>query len=183
MGRVTFLILVSCGMMVASGVVNAGEPDLAKGKPEIPVQISKKIKCEADGPTLSQSDSELRMAKADLSFNDMKDAEGLRILKNIRGTVMVTASTKAEFGDGELNRETADYVEDFSIETLSENPKYKPTRYKGFSQFKDFDASDMWGSFILDKDTNQDSFEAHYIFQAGDHMGGTLHMSCEVTAQ
>lgn len=66
------------------------------------------------------------------------------------------------------------------------NPKYRPVRYKNMVQFKNFDAvktkgfeDGMWGSFLIDRSLN-DGVEAKYIFQAGDHMGGTVKFKCRV---
>lgn len=36
----------------------------------------------------------------------------------------------------------------------------------------------MWGYLVINKDTGGE-FDAHYIFQAGDHMGGTVDYKCK----
>lgn len=43
---------------------------------------------------------------------------------------------------------------------MSSNPNDRPIRYKGYTQYKDFDA--------------------RYIFQAGDHKGGTVSVQSEL---
>ena len=78
------------------------------------------------------------------------------------------------------------YIGIFKIVSLAENSKYRPIKYKGYSQFQNFDATDttdsaedgMWGQLVLEKDMSKTAFQAHYVFQAGDHMGGTLHLIC-----
>lgn len=79
------------------------------------------------------------------------------------------------------------YMGFFSFLKLSYNPNYRPIRYKGYTQYKDFDAlhtagleSGMWGAFIIDLTKMTDTFDARYIFQAGDHMGGTVLFTCDI---
>ena len=62
---------------------------------------------------------------------------------------------------------------------------YKPTKYKNHFKFEDIDAAftagnedGMWGDFILEKGFAKE-ISAHYIFQAGDHMGGTVDFTCQ----
>lgn len=72
-----------------------------------------------------------------------------------------------------------------------ELPYIRPTTYKNHYRFHNFDAvetagseSGMWGQFILNKavdtarSTENFSTDAHYVFQAGDHMGGTIDYTC-----
>lgn len=47
-----------------------------------------------------------------------------------------------------------------SDKAMSSNPNDRPIRYKGYTQYKDFDA--------------------RYIFQAGDHKGGTVSVQSEL---
>lgn len=136
------------------------------------------VVCSAEGRSLSNNSWGLLHAKALLSFEDSYDANGVRTLKNFMGTVVTSPE-----GSGD---EASTYVGRFSIYEKKENTAYRPGTYKGFSQFRGVNAADsvgsreqgMWGEFILAKDTDPTGFPAHYIFQAGDHMGGTLHLSC-----
>lgn len=77
------------------------------------------------------------------------------------------------------------YMGFFHFDSLTSNPHYRPIRYKGYTQYKDFDAlhtagleSGMWGAFIADLRKNTETFDARYIFQAGDHIGGTVLFTC-----
>lgn len=77
------------------------------------------------------------------------------------------------------------YLGFFYLDSVASNPNYRPTRYKGYTQFKDFDAthtagheSGMWGEFVMDLTKSTETFDARYIFQAGDHMGGTVLFTC-----
>lgn len=79
------------------------------------------------------------------------------------------------------------YMGFFDFDKISYNPNYKPIRYKGYTQFKKFDAihtagleSGMWGEFVMDITTPDVPFDARYIFQAGDHMGGVVIFTCRV---
>lgn len=83
----------------------------------------------------------------------------------------------------EINTENS-YMGFFKSESISANPNYRPTRYKNYTQFKNVDATHstgqedgMWGSLVLDLN-NKAPFDARYIFQAGDHMGGTVLFTC-----
>jgi hypothetical protein len=75
----------------------------------------------------------------------------------------------------------------FSFEKISNNPKYKPTKYKDYVQFQDFDAirtssqDGMWGQLVINKELKKEGMTAHYIFQASDHMGGTIDLTCRDT--
>jgi len=77
------------------------------------------------------------------------------------------------------------YLGFFVFDKISSNPNYKPTRYKGYTQFKKFDSvhtagleSGMWGEFVMDLTMPDGPFDARYIFQAGDHMGGVVIFNC-----
>lgn len=80
------------------------------------------------------------------------------------------------------------YIGEFSLEKIKSNPDYNPRKYIGYTQFENVDAietlgmeSGMWGEFVMAPDyAIAPSFHAAYIFQAGDHMGGTLHFTCKV---
>jgi len=134
-----------------------------------------RMKCEARGKAVSVYGGGLVSGTADITFTESM-VRGDRVLNNISGHIL-TANT---LGDED------EYEGRFAIASLSENPKYRPRRYKGFSQFPKFDAAKgngpreegMWGQFLLEKNTARPRFSAHYIFQAGDHMGGVLHLSC-----
>lgn len=77
------------------------------------------------------------------------------------------------------------YLGFFKFDKVSANPNYRPIRYKGYTQFKEFDAihtagleSGMWGVFVIDLTKTTQTFDARYIFKAGDHMGGTVLFTC-----
>ncbi len=75
----------------------------------------------------------------------------------------------------------------FNIDALAANPLYKPNKYKNAEQFQHFDANTtigiengMWGNFIVeDHLDDQGVFKAHYIFQAGENTGATVHFTCK----
>ena len=117
-------------------------------------------------------------AKVDLIFDVSVDGRNdLRVISDLRGEIRAAGSRL------DLASEDA-YVGVFEVKHVAENPEYRPIKYKNSSQFKGIDAketrgaeSGMWGHLIVPRDTRGE-FESHYVFQAGDHMGGTIHMSC-----
>ncbi|MCB0386469.1 MAG: hypothetical protein KDD43_13835 [Bdellovibrionales bacterium] len=79
----------------------------------------------------------------------------------------------------------------FHGKDLVEKPFQRASKYKNHYRFQDFDAaftagaeSGMWGYLVVNKDIHKmrDSsvkeVDAHYVFQAGDHMGGTVDFAC-----
>ena len=130
--------------------------------------------CRADGMRLRQTGSQ-GMAKVRLAFDDIRLSDGTRVIKNIEGYVKV-----ANIWDENNPPAESEYdVGEFRVAELTENLKYIGSRYRGFSQFKDLTSEDhyMSGNLLLEKG-NKMSFKAHYIFQSGDHMGGTVDMNC-----
>ena len=146
------------------------------------VASEKVIVCFSKGKTLSRSGGELLNAAAQLTFVETTDASGARVLKNVEGYARTVGWYVANDGT------SVDYIGNFKIAAITENVKFRPNKYKGYSQFQKFDATDtlnstedgMWGQLVVAKNTSRAIFHAHYIFQAGDHMGGTLHLSCKV---
>lgn len=73
----------------------------------------------------------------------------------------------------------------FNLYSLQENPDYSPRVYVNHHQFKSFNATvtnnndggGMWGSLVVPQSLTAE-IEVHYIFQAGDHMGGTVDYQC-----
>lgn len=106
---------------------------------------------------------------------------GLRTIREIEGRIQIADIT------GDMDNA---YKGRFAIQKLTENPNYRPRKYKNYSQFEDFDATDtdgsaergMWGTLLLEKSLDQGRAQARYIFQAGDHMGGTVHFDCRTSA-
>jgi len=139
---------------------------------------AKGMKTAIGGGNMTYTDAELRF---DVSVHD--DREGLEMtISRVRGTIRVGSF---DVKRGPLNDDNA-YIGHFNIRELSNNPNYNPRRYEGFVQFPNFDAEDtsgmesgMWGNFLIQEGLVEDgAFEAKYIFQAGDHMGGTIHFTC-----
>ena len=135
------------------------------------------VSCQASGKSVFQEGGDKLPAEALFLFEESYQGE-IRVLSDVIGEFKTAYDS---LDDDYI------YFGRFQMDAIKENPKYRPIKYKGFSQFKDFDAADtkgscesgMWGYFLLEKNTNKEKFEAYYIFQAGDHMGGTLKMSCQ----
>ena len=137
------------------------------------IAANKTIECSASGKSLAKNGEGMTKAKGTFTFTESQDGNGKKVLKDIKGKVETFDN-----GDDEVI-----YSGNFNIPSLAENPKYKPVKYKNASQFKDFNdtsaSGDMWGALVLEDHSSSTTFKAHYIFQAGDHEGGTLHMSCK----
>ncbi len=105
--------------------------------------------------------------------------DGKITLKNIKGTV----KAGYEWDDGH-DEDPFGWEGEFEIEALTEKENYRPRVYKGHSKFEDFDATTsemgMWGYFVLERHLNSSELTAAYVFQSGDHMGGTIDVLCEV---
>jgi hypothetical protein len=133
------------------------------------------IECVARGKSFSNLGAAPLEASANLTFDESFE-------NNIRVINKITGSVKIHSAYGDI------YAGQFKIANpLFENVKYRPLRYKDHSQFPEFNATEsegssesgMWGNLILSKLTSQPKFSAHYILQAGDHIGGTLHLTCQ----
>ena len=74
------------------------------------------------------------------------------------------------------------YYAIFNYSDVKENLKYRPDTYKDHYQFPRInskhstlhDGGNMRGYFVLKKDLT----EAHYVFRAGDHIGGAIDFRC-----
>jgi hypothetical protein len=135
------------------------------------------IHCEAT-KAVQYGDANMA-AVADLSF-ELERNGNFSEMKNIKGHIFV----KSQYEDGDAITPENSYRGYFQINSLKANSNYNPHKYKEWFQFKDFNASTtdgvedgMWGSLLLDL-SGDDSFDARYIFQAGDHMGGTVILKC-----
>lgn len=77
----------------------------------------------------------------------------------------------------------------FNLEKLAHKPFVrKPSKYTNHYRFESVDSvatggseSGMWGSFYAPYEMEtlkRGEFEVHYLYQAGDHRGNTVHLSC-----
>lgn len=88
---------------------------------------------------------------------------------------------------GEFDNES--YYGNFALSKIMNVKNYRPRVYLGHIKFADINANGtinseggMWGSFMLDmREGFADTIEAHYVFQAGDHRGGTVDFLCEAS--
>lgn len=119
---------------------------------------------------------------AELKFDLIKNGNK-SVISNVNGHVFV----KAPFEDIESTFSEEDsYMGFFQIDSLTANSDYHPSKYKGYAQFLKFNAfktagreDGMWGYLALDVSTKDNAFKGAYVFQAGDHMGGTVLLDCE----
>ncbi len=82
------------------------------------------------------------------------------------------------------------YYSVFASKQLPQNLNYKPRVYKNYIQFKNiqdagsnsYDGGNMNGELVIHKDIKEDKVDnvsASYIFQSGDHLGGTIDYECQ----
>jgi hypothetical protein len=147
-------------------------------------QANLSVVCTAKGKkTASSGQMLLTDARVEFDVQDFDaSTDKVMTIQGVRGEIKVGAIDTEALP---LDNDNA-YVGVFNFEELKSNPKYKPTTYRNMVQFKDFDAEKttgledgMWGNFLIDKNLG-DGCEAKYVFQAGDHMGGTVHLTCSV---
>ncbi|MBT3980301.1 MAG: hypothetical protein HOE90_03060 [Bacteriovoracaceae bacterium] len=125
---------------------------------------------------------------ARIDFRDDEDESGNRVLKNVVGHVAVRNNFD---GDDKIGR-SDDYYSIFNIKKMKAKAKYKARVYKNHSKFEDYDSTasnstdggGMWGYLAVEKyeepkGGEEKSFSAHYVFQSGDHMGGTVDFDCK----
>lgn len=122
--------------------------------------------------------------QSDVELNfDLTKAGNESEIKNIVGHVFV----KSPYEANAATYSTEDsYMGFFKIDSIKANNKYRPNKYKGYAQFQKFNAihttgleDGMWGDLVLDVSSTEATFNGAYVFQAGDHMGGTILLSCE----
>lgn len=117
-------------------------------------------------------------SKVELRF-DFVAEEGTEFLEDVVGSIKVSY-------EDNLNTDEL-YYGVFSFHERFQNLKYHPNKYKGYIQFPHFDVIDsnnfdgggIWGDLVIENKPSADLLTAHYVFQAGDHMGGTIDLICE----
>ncbi len=122
--------------------------------------------------------------KTDAKFDFSLERDGNNsVVTDVRGRVYVGNNLLAS-SEEELNSDNS-YRGFFKLAKIEANPEYRPTKYKGFAQFQGVNAfettgleSGMWGQLLVDVSSNEKKIAAKYVFQAGDHMGGTVHFTC-----
>jgi|GEM_PF-4403636 hypothetical protein len=175
------LLTVGCGSMAE--VDNESATGFAgKGDSIDDFKFVGNYACSARGDILRQQGGERYAGDVKLFFTKYTDSAGQTVLRQVLGHVV--ASYEADSGaplDALMS-----YYAHFNFDELAENLDYNPDKYVGYSQFPDFDTvitngrdgGGMWGYFVVEKDTSENGFAAHYIFHAGDHMGGSIDLIC-----
>ena len=131
--------------------------------------------CIAKGDALRQSGTNLP-ANSRIHFSKYQDGENT-LYKKMVGHVTAGYEEEPEYS----------YYGIFQYDQQVVNKEYRGRTYKNHDQLKDFDATatsdndggGMWGYLVINKDTSAKTFDAHYVFQAGDHMGGTIDYVCQ----
>ncbi len=118
-------------------------------------------------------------ANARFVFDVKKDESGVVSLQGFLGHVLVSDAEE------EL---VYNYYSVFALETVANNVAYVPRVYTDHLQFVDvdekmsngWDGGGMNGNLVIEKVVldGAKTAKAHYIFQSGDHMGGTIDFDC-----
>lgn len=115
-----------------------------------------------------------------MEFRVYQDDEGNPYLTRGVGHVLVGEKRS------ELLSQRYAYYGLFQFHKIRANPNYRPVKYTHHYQFKPFharftnkvDGGGMWGYWVMPK-TLDKTLKAHYVFQAGSHMGGTIDYNCQ----
>lgn len=143
------------------------------------------IHCFAKGDKAGGNDAGPLMVDVSLHLSLAYDCTAKGHVISGGGEMKIASPFEELKSPEELNEDNA-YIGIFNLVNTPENTNYRPRRYKGFMQFPYFDAvetkgreSGMWGALLLQRIyKTAPRFQAKYIFRAGDHMGGTLHLTC-----
>ncbi len=140
--------------------------------------FSEEVSCRSQ-KAIQEKESNAMNVDADLKFTVSRDTKEIT---NLSGHIFV----QHVFIEDQEIAVNNSYLGFFKFDKLSSNPNYNPSRYKNYTQYKKFDAihtagleSGMWGAFVVDLTKTTPTFDARYIFKAGDHMGGTVLFTCK----
>lgn len=133
--------------------------------------------CEANGPIRQNGGNAVVQSRLEL-----------RVYQNDAGQVYLTRGVGHVLAGEDLDTllsEPYAYYGLFRIGKIVANADYRPTTYINHYQFKPFnarytngaDGGGMWGYFVLPKSLDRE-VKAHYVFQAGSHIGGTIDYQC-----
>lgn len=155
--------LLVCVLLCAAGLAQASDREFV-------------VSLECKGTAFRPAPYETGFEDSAALFFDVVEKEGKIFLEQYGGNV---------YSNG--------YFGIFHGKDLVEKPYQRVVKYKNHYRFKDFDAaftagseSGMWGYLVVSKDLHKMSgsagikeVDAHYVFQAGDHMGGTVDFICK----
>jgi len=142
------------------------------------------VHCISQGYSTSSEGRRLYTdAELTLLVGDRPNRDGVFKVWSVQGHINVGAIDTLP----PLNEDNA-YFAVFNTPELRSNPFYRPRKYKGYLQFPGLNATEttglergvgMWGTLLVQKRLNN-RFRAKYIFKAGDHAGGTVHLVCSI---
>lgn len=135
------------------------------------------LRCQSAGAAMSTLGQDQADLEADIKFTLKVRDDGLRVIEKFRGAILLDGAQSV----------SQTLLAKFENEQAIENIDYAPRVYKGYSQFRNINgvgvvgsqAMAMVGNFLLEKKVNKDVIHAVYQFQAGDSLGGVLHLNCK----
>ena len=121
-------------------------------------------------------------AEGTIEFKYSVDGDKAELLDLI-GFVSTNYDSNVESNGGD--KKIANYTGVFKGD-FKNHEGYRPSVYTNHFKFNEFnakvtsrhDGGGMWGYLVVKKDNSSDKIDAHYVFQAGDHIGGTIDMVC-----
>lgn len=172
----TFLaLIVGCSSGISESEVSHSSDDSASNVSPVAAPLSQAYECNETG---TRQGAESLPTDAKIKF-DYRVADGRATLSNLMG--FVTLNYDFNVGEFEIKNYLGVFTGDFK-----NRESYNARVYTNHYKFEDFDAkltSDtdgggMFGYLVVNKNIGEDKIDAHYVFQAGDHMGGTVDMVC-----
>ncbi len=135
--------------------------------------------CQIDA---GRQQADVLPAEGTIQFKYSVDGNNAELL-DLVGFVSTNYDFNVESNGGE--KKIANYTGVFSG-NFKNHEAYRPTVYTNHFKFNNFDAKvtsrhdggGMRGYLVVKKDNGSDKIDAHYVFQAGDHIGGTIDMTC-----
>ena len=177
------LIAVGCSLGQAqSTVANEGDtPVIVDNGDATDASVTTVYECEAEK---ARQQGTLLPVQGALKFTYVSEGNSAK-LKNLVGFVAVNYdfNVQASAEDNQIDNYTGAFAGEFA-----NDPNYNGTTYTNHHAFKEFnagitgrtDGGGMWGYLALNKDNGTDDIDAHYVFQSGDHIGGTVDLMCEI---
>jgi hypothetical protein len=145
-------------------------------------QASQNLFCVAT--VTSQTGSQIFQTDAKLNFR-FENRGNQSVISAVNGYINVKDAYTDQ--NAPISEENS-YMGVFRANMITANSAYHPNKYKDYAQFANFKAvktmgveQGMWGSLVVQTSAPAGGkILAKYIFQAGDHMGGTVHFVCTI---
>ena len=177
--KIAVVVLISsAAVAIAAGCSNKSTQS-ALADTDVSTATVANYSCQIDA---GRQQSDILPAEGTIQFKYSVDGNKAQLLDLI-GFVSTNYDFNVESNGTE--KKIANYTGVFNG-NFKNHEGYRPNVYNNHFKFNDFDAKvtsrhdggGMWGYLVVKKDNASDKIDAHYVFQAGDHIGGTIDMTC-----